>query len=101
MVATALVIGGSGPTGPHIVEGMRQRGYKVSVLSRGVHVYPFPDDVERIREVIVATGALDETDELIGQLADQAKAAVEAANIEGEAKVALIELADLATKRNA
>jgi nucleoside-diphosphate-sugar epimerase len=48
MVGTALVIGGSGPTGPHIVEGMRQRGYKVSVLSRGVHVYPFPDDVERI-----------------------------------------------------
>ena len=60
-----------------------------------------PDDVERIREVIVATGALAETDELIGQLADQAKAAVDAANIEGEAKVALIELADLATKRNA
>ena len=48
MVATALVIGGSGPTGPFIVEGMRQRGYRVSVLSRGVHTYPFPDDVERI-----------------------------------------------------
>lgn len=45
---TALIIGGYGPTGPHIVEGMRQRGYRVSVLSRGVHVYPFPDDVERI-----------------------------------------------------
>lgn len=48
MAATALVIGGSGPTGPHVVEGMRQRGYRVSVLSRGVHVYPFADDVERI-----------------------------------------------------
>ncbi|MBV1917177.1 MAG: hypothetical protein KUG65_03840 [Sphingomonadaceae bacterium] len=48
MVATALVIGGTGPTGPHIVEGMRQRGYRVSVLNRGVHPYPFPDDVERI-----------------------------------------------------
>jgi nucleoside-diphosphate-sugar epimerase len=46
MAATALIIGGSGPTGPHIVEGMRQRGY--SVLSRGVHAYPFPGDVERI-----------------------------------------------------
>ena len=48
MAATALIIGGSGPTGPHIVEGMRQRGYRVSVLSRGVHSYPFPEDVERI-----------------------------------------------------
>lgn len=48
MVATALVIGGTGPTGPHIVEGVRQRGYRVSVLSRGVHVHPFPKDVERI-----------------------------------------------------
>ena len=48
MAATALVIGGSGPTGPHIVEGMRRRGYRVSVLNRGVHSYPFPEDVERI-----------------------------------------------------
>jgi nucleoside-diphosphate-sugar epimerase len=48
MTATALVIGGSGPTGPHIVEGLRARGYRVSVLNRGVHPYPFPDDVERI-----------------------------------------------------
>jgi nucleoside-diphosphate-sugar epimerase len=48
MVATALVIGGTGPTGPHIVEGLRQRGYRVSVLSRGVHAHPFPNDVERI-----------------------------------------------------
>lgn len=48
MAARALIIGGSGPTGPHIVEGMRQRGYGVSVLSRGVHSYPFPADVERI-----------------------------------------------------
>ena len=48
MKQSALVIGGAGPTGPHIVEGMRQRGYRVSVLNRGVHPYPFPDDVERI-----------------------------------------------------
>jgi nucleoside-diphosphate-sugar epimerase len=48
MAATALVIGGSGPTGPFIVEGLRKRGYTVSVLNRGVHPYPFPDDVERI-----------------------------------------------------
>ena len=48
MSATALVIGGSGPTGPHVVEGLRQRGFRVSVLNRGVHPYPFADDVERI-----------------------------------------------------
>ncbi|MCB2064047.1 MAG: NAD-dependent epimerase/dehydratase family protein [Novosphingobium sp.] len=48
MARTALVIGGSGPTGPHIVEGLRERGYRVSVLNRGVHPYPFPDDVERL-----------------------------------------------------
>lgn len=44
----ALVIGGSGPTGPHIVEGLRQRGFKVATLNRGVHPAPLPDDVERI-----------------------------------------------------
>jgi nucleoside-diphosphate-sugar epimerase len=48
MANTALVIGGSGPTGPHIVEGLRERGYRVCVLSRGVHAYPFPADVERL-----------------------------------------------------
>jgi nucleoside-diphosphate-sugar epimerase len=45
---TALVIGGSGPTGPHIVEGLRQRGYRVATLNRGVHPVDHPPDVERI-----------------------------------------------------
>lgn len=45
---TALVIGGGGPTGPHIVQGLRERGYRVAVLSRGVHPVDLPDDVERI-----------------------------------------------------
>jgi nucleoside-diphosphate-sugar epimerase len=44
----ALVIGGSGPTGPFIVEGLRQRGFAVAVLNRGVHPVDFPADVERI-----------------------------------------------------
>lgn len=44
----ALVIGGGGPTGPHVVEGLRQRGYRVAVLNRGVHPVALPDDVERI-----------------------------------------------------
>lgn len=45
---TALVIGGGGPTGPHVVEGLRQRGFKVAVLNRGVHPINLPGDVERI-----------------------------------------------------
>jgi len=44
----ALVIGGTGPTGPHIIEGLRKRGYRVSILNRGVHRIPLPDDVEHI-----------------------------------------------------
>src|SRR5690606_36388572 len=45
---TALVIGGGGPTGPHVVNGLRARGYRVAVLNRGVHAVDLPDDVERI-----------------------------------------------------
>lgn len=45
----ALVIGGSGPTGPHVVEGLRARGYEVAVLNRGVHPLALGDDVEVIR----------------------------------------------------
>ncbi|RVT89138.1 NAD-dependent epimerase/dehydratase family protein [Sphingomonas crocodyli] len=44
----ALVVGGAGPTGPFIVEGLRARGYQVAVLNRGVHPVEAPDDVERI-----------------------------------------------------
>lgn len=44
----ALVIGGGGPTGPHIVDGLRARGYRTTVLNRGVHPVALPDDVELI-----------------------------------------------------
>jgi nucleoside-diphosphate-sugar epimerase len=44
----ALLIGGSGPTGPSIIEGLRARGYEVSILNRGVHRVPVPGDVEEI-----------------------------------------------------
>lgn len=33
----ALVVGGTGPTGPYIVQGLLDRGYDVSVLHRGYH----------------------------------------------------------------
>jgi nucleoside-diphosphate-sugar epimerase len=45
----ALVVGGTGPTGPFIVEGLRRRGYKVAIFHRGTHEIPeIPDDVEHI-----------------------------------------------------
>lgn len=45
----ALIIGGTGPTGPHLVNGMRDRGYRVTMLHTGNHERPeIPDDVEHI-----------------------------------------------------
>lgn len=32
----ALIIGGTGPTGPHIIRGLLDRGYDVTMLNRGV-----------------------------------------------------------------
>ena len=34
----ALVVGGTGPTGPLIVQGLLDRGYEVTVYHRGFHV---------------------------------------------------------------
>ncbi|MCH9674008.1 MAG: NAD(P)H-binding protein [Gammaproteobacteria bacterium] len=44
-----LVIGGTGPTGPHIVNGLLSRGHQVSILNRGAHdTDEIPAHVERI-----------------------------------------------------
>lgn len=48
MSARALVIGGTGPTGPHIVAGLCDREFEVTVLHRGVHEIPELADVEHI-----------------------------------------------------
>jgi nucleoside-diphosphate-sugar epimerase len=46
---TALVIGGTGPTGHFVVGGLRARGFRVTILHRGNHEVPeIPDDVEHI-----------------------------------------------------
>jgi nucleoside-diphosphate-sugar epimerase len=37
----ALVIGGTGPTGPFVVEGLAHRGYDVTILHGGQHEYEF------------------------------------------------------------
>jgi nucleoside-diphosphate-sugar epimerase len=49
MTLRALVVGGTGPTGPFIVRGLRERGYAVTIFHRGTHeVAEIPDDVEHI-----------------------------------------------------
>ena len=45
----ALVIGGTGPTGPFVVNGLLSRGFTVTILNRGTHEVPdIPEVVERI-----------------------------------------------------
>lgn len=45
---TALVIGGTGPTGPGVVDGLLVRGYDVTVLHGGQHEVPLPDAVPHL-----------------------------------------------------
>jgi nucleoside-diphosphate-sugar epimerase len=44
----ALVIGGTGPTGPDIAQGLRNRGYETSILHRGNHEIDDVVDFEHI-----------------------------------------------------
>lgn len=44
----ALVIGGTGPTGPVIVTGLQERGYDVTILHRGSHEVDQSGHVEHI-----------------------------------------------------
>ncbi len=37
---SALLVGGSGPTGPHVARGLAERGYAVTLLHRGTHELP-------------------------------------------------------------
>lgn len=48
MAKTALVLGGTGPTGPFIVEGLLDRGYEVTIMHGGFHEIDFPRPVEHI-----------------------------------------------------
>lgn len=62
---SALVIGGTGPTGPGVVNGLIERGYRVTILHTGRHeVDTIPDEVEhihtnpfRIDELAAAVGS--------------------------------------------
>jgi nucleoside-diphosphate-sugar epimerase len=49
MSARALVVGGTGPTGPYIVRGLLARGHAVAILHRGTHESDeIPPEVEHI-----------------------------------------------------
>lgn len=46
---TALVIGGTGPTGPHVVGGLVARGFETTILHSGAHEPPeLPPDLEHV-----------------------------------------------------
>lgn len=49
MTGSALVVGGTGPTGPFIVNGLLSRGFQVAILHRGTHeTDEIPPQVEHI-----------------------------------------------------
>ena len=49
MPQRALVVGGTGPTGPYIVNGLLERGLRVAILHRGLHeIGEIPPEVEHI-----------------------------------------------------
>ncbi len=48
MSKTALVIGGTGPTGPFVVNGLMDRGYTVTIFHGGFHEVEFNKPVEHI-----------------------------------------------------
>lgn len=45
---TALVVGGTGPTGPLVVNGLLERGYEVSIFHGGFHEVEFSGPVRHI-----------------------------------------------------
>ncbi len=63
MTPDALVIGGTGPTGPYIVRGLLRRGYRVAILHTGrrevdeipsevEHIHTDPYDEESLRQAL-------------------------------------------------
>lgn len=47
-MTSALVVGGTGPTGPTIVEGLLERGHTVTVFHSGRHEAELSQDVEHV-----------------------------------------------------
>lgn len=48
-MTTALVVGGTGPTGPYVVNGLRERGFDVTIMHTGRHeLAEIPPEVSHI-----------------------------------------------------
>ena len=58
---SALVIGGSGPTGPFVVDGLLARGWRVTMLHSGTHKPQRAWYMDGTVEVLLAN-AFDEAD---------------------------------------
>lgn len=68
----ALVIGGTGPSGPGVVNGLLDRGYEVTILHSGAHEFEFDEDVEHIHADAHVKESLEEA--LSGRIFDVAAA---------------------------
>lgn len=82
-----LVIGGTGPTGVPIVEGLLARGHDVTIVHRGLHedpsiehrvrhVHADPYDVAQVEQVFADAGPVDVVLAMYGRLRAIAAAAV-------------------------
>lgn len=56
-----LVLGGTGPTGPYIVNGLLERGHKVTVMHGGFHEVEFAGPVEDLHGDVHFKESLQET----------------------------------------
>jgi geranylgeranyl diphosphate synthase type I len=56
-------------------------------------------DIAAVRAVLASCGALDAVERRIAGLAGQARVALEAADVPGDARAALLQMAGLATRR--
>ena len=56
-----LVVGGTGPTGPHVVDGLLARGHTVTIFHRGFHEPPHLADVEHLHGDPHFRASIDET----------------------------------------
>lgn len=45
----ALLVGGTGPTGPHLANGLVERGYELTLFNRGLHSAPNLPEHQHIR----------------------------------------------------
>ena len=82
MTNAALVVGGTGPTGPHVVNGLLERGYRVTILHSGRHESELiPPEVEHLHtdafdvtkvEQILAGRSFDVVVAMYGRLRDLA-----------------------------